>query len=157
MASSASSSMRCGQRGLEPPDLGGHQAFCAIAEAHKQAITGLQIGDAIATQRFHMHEDILRALAACQKTETAHTVEPFDDGDFEPPYGCNLDVRAWRLQFGRMNSRRLVHRDDAQNLEAFWPPLRLTDDMRALGRGRISVAAQHRHMQENVGDRKSGV
>src|SRR5947209_13304922 len=50
-----------------------------------------------------------------------------------------------------MNSRRLVHRDDAQNLEAFWPPLRLTDDMRALGRGRISVAAQHRHVQENVG------
>ena len=71
-------------------DLGRHHALGAGPEAHQHILAGPQLGHAEAAQRFHMDENVGRALAAGQEAETAEPVEPFDLGPFSPLVGVTL-------------------------------------------------------------------
>ena len=65
-------------------NLGRHQALRPGPEAHQHGLTRPQFGQPIAAQRFHVHEDVGRALAAGEKSEAAQAVEPFHLGALEP-------------------------------------------------------------------------
>ena len=56
--------MRRWQGGLEQPHLCRHQALRAIAEPHEEGVAGLEFGDAVAAQRFHVDEDVVRPVTA---------------------------------------------------------------------------------------------
>ena len=64
-------------------DLGRHQPLGAGSEAHQHELAGPQFGQAEAAQRFHMHENIRRPLAAREEAEAAKPIEPFDLCPFE--------------------------------------------------------------------------
>ena len=55
---------RWAERAALGPDLGGHQAFGAGAEAHQDELAGAQFRHAEASERFHVHENVGRALPA---------------------------------------------------------------------------------------------
>ena len=52
-------------------DFGGHQPFGTRPKADQHGLAGPQFGNAIAPQRFHVHENVGRALAPRQEAETA--------------------------------------------------------------------------------------
>src|SRR5258705_9955730 len=64
-------------------DLGGHHALGARPEPHQHILARTQLGHAEAAQRFHVHEDVRRALTAGQEAKTAQPVEPFDLGPLQ--------------------------------------------------------------------------
>ncbi len=55
-----------------------HHALGAGPEADQHVLAGPQLGQAEAPQRFHVDEDVRRALAAGQEAEAAQPVEPLD-------------------------------------------------------------------------------
>ena len=54
-------------------NLGGHQPLGTRPVTHQHELPRPQLGDAEPAQRFHVHEDVGRPLAAGQKTEAAQT------------------------------------------------------------------------------------
>src|SRR5437763_16784910 len=64
-------------------NLGRHHTLRTGPEPYQHILTGTQLGHAKAAQRFHMHKNVGRALAAGQESEPAQPVEPFDLGPFE--------------------------------------------------------------------------
>ena len=90
-------------------DLGRHHALGAGPEAHQHILAGPQLGHAEAAQRFHVDENVGRALAAGQEAETAEPVEPFDLGPLQPAGRRDADMGAGRLRVDIQVERR---RDD---------------------------------------------
>src|SRR5579883_736228 len=128
-----------------------HQALRTAAEADEQAIARLQFGDPVTAQRLHMDENVLGAFAARQEAEAAHPVEPFDDADLIAARRRDLDMGAGRLQLGRMDRSRFVHRNDPEDLQALGARHRLANDARAFMGCLKSIPAQRRHMQQDIG------
>src|SRR6185312_2854107 len=131
-------------------NLGGHQAFRPWPEADQHGLPGAQLGDAVAAQRLHVHEDVWRALAAGQETEAAQAVEPFDLRALEPAGRGDGDVRPRRRHLRRVDRGRLVHGENTENLQALGPLQHLADDARALVGGLVAVAAQAGYVQEHI-------
>ena len=91
------------------------QALRAAPETDQHDLAGTQLGDAEATEGFHMDKNVLGAFAARQETEALGSVEPFHQSALEPALGRHSGMRpAWH--FGRMDRRTSVHRDDAKGL-----------------------------------------
>ncbi len=76
-----------------------------------------QFGEAKPTQRFHVNEDISSAISACKEAKAAHPVEPLDHGSFPLALSPDLHMRALG-QLRGMNSRALIHAQNAESLQA---------------------------------------
>src|SRR5688572_8667053 len=97
------------------PKLRGHKAFRAMAEAHEDGLSGPKLGKTIAPQRFHMHEDVLRALSPRQEAEALEAVEPFHHRALPVAFGDNGDMRAlWQLR--GMDRSAFIHSENAECL-----------------------------------------
>ena len=127
--------------------------FRAGPETRQQAVAGLEVGDAVAAQGFHVDENVFRALAARQEAEALDAVEPFDHDDLEAAdgsatrHGCAPSAIA---PDGRRSNSSSD--SDAEHLQAPRAVLRLANHLGALRRGLVAVAPQHGDMQEHVGE-----
>ena len=106
---------------------------------------------AVAAQRFHVDENVRRALAAGQKAETAQAVEPLYLRPLEPAGRRDGDMGARRRHLRRMHRRQFVHGEDAKRLQAARTLQHLDHDARTLIGDLEAVAPQARHVQEDVG------
>src|ERR1043166_3889557 len=132
------------------PDFGRHHPLRAGPKAHQHELAGPQLGEAIAPQRLHVHEDVRRPLAARQEPETAQAVEPLDLRALEPAGRRHGDMGARRRHLRRMHGRRLVHRQNPERLKAALALQHLDHDTRTLVCDLEAVAAQTCHVKENV-------
>jgi hypothetical protein len=97
-----------------------------------------------------MHEDVERLRAAGQKTESAQTVEPFHNRPLPVALRLDNDVGPLR-QLRGVHRHRIVHLANAEGLQAFRPAQHLAHHARTLVGCLEAIAAQARHVQENVG------
>src|SRR5271166_3423326 len=137
-------------RAVERTHLRGHQPLRSRAEARQHAVARLRIDEAVAAQGFHMDEDVLGALAPGEKTETARTVEPLDDNDFEPADGGRLGAGARRTRRRSVVRFRLDNRDHLEHLKPALAPRRLGDDPCPFPDRREAVPAQNGDVDEDV-------
>ena len=133
-------------------NFGSHKALVAAPEAHQHDLAGPELGDAVAAQRLHVDEDVLRALAAGQEAEPLGAVEPLDQRALEPAFGRHRDMRALLLHFGRMHGGGRIHRQHAKGLHAALALLGKADDARAFERGLETVAPEAGDVEEDVAD-----
>ena len=131
--------------------LGGHQSLRPGSKAHQHVLPRPQLGQPEAAQRLHVDENIGRALAAREEAETAQPIEPLHLRPLEPAGRRHGNVGARRRHLRRMHRRRFVHGDDAEGLQAARALQHLDHHARAFIGDLEAVAAQARHVQENVG------
>src|SRR5579862_5074933 len=132
------------------PDLGRHQALGTGAVAHEDELARPQFGQTETPERLHMHENVRRAVAARDETETAKPIEPFDLCPFEIASRGHSNMSTRRRHLRGMNRRRLVHGDNAERLQALRPRQHLADDTSTFVSSLIAVAAEAGYMQQHV-------
>src|SRR6516165_11709085 len=84
-------SMSRRQHGFERTHFRSHQAFGSVTETNQESLPRFQFRDPVAPQGFHMHKNILCAIAARQEAEPSDAIEPFDHNDFETACRGDLD------------------------------------------------------------------
>ena len=126
-----------------------HQALRAWSEADQHKLPGTQFGKAEPPQRFHMHENIGRAVTAREEAEPAQPVEPLYLARSSPLVAATVTcVRAGGICAGCSAVDSSIER-----IRKACRPRRvrsLDDNARALIGDLKAVATQARHMQKNV-------
>src|SRR5690606_2058790 len=128
------------------------KALITMAVAHEHHLAGAQLGQAIAPQRLHVDEDVLRALAAREEAKALGAVEPLHQRALEPAFRYHGDMRALHRLLGRMHCAGIVHRDDLERLEAAFTLSDEADDAGTFEGGLKTVLAEASDVQENVTD-----
>src|SRR5262245_66591658 len=123
-------------------NLGSHQSLWTRTEAHQNGLPGPQLGNPVAAQRLHVHEDVRRPLPAREEAEPAQAIEPFHLRAFETARGGDADVRARGRKLRRMDRSGVIHRQNAERLQALRTLQHLADNARALMGGLVTVTAQ---------------
>ena len=137
-------------RSFERANFSGHQAFWTGAKTRQQAIAGLDVGESIAPESFHMHEYIFGPVAARKKSETPDAIEPFDDDDLETADCRSLNMRARGRQLRRMDGLARFDRKHAKYLHSPVSPGGFRNDARALVDGLKAVPPQHCDVKQNI-------
>src|SRR5262245_8556432 len=131
--------------------LGRHQSLRSRPKSHENELPRPQLGQTEAAQGLHVHENVGRALATGEETETAQPVEPLHLRPLERAGRRHGDVGARRRHLRRMHRRRFVHGENAERLQATRALQHLDHDACTLVGDLESVAAQTGHVQEDVG------
>src|SRR5512136_295650 len=120
------------QRPTVGPNLGRHQALWPRPKPDQDRLPRPQLGDAVAAQRLHVHEDIGGPFATRQEAKPAQTVEPFDLGALKPTGRRyrHMGTRRWHLC--RMHRRTVVHRYNPEGLQPLGALQHLAADPRTL-------------------------
>src|SRR5665213_312669 len=129
------------QRAAVRAYLSRHQALRPWPETDQHGLARAQLGEAVTAQRFHVHENVGRAVAAGEKSEAAQPVEPLDLGTLQPAGRRHRDMGTRRRHLRRMYRGRLVHRQNAEGLQALGALLHLAHYPRALVGGLEAIAA----------------
>src|SRR5262245_58988891 len=66
------------------PHLGRHQTLWARSEPHQHSLARAELRNPVATQGFHVHEDVWGSFTARQEAKTPQTIEPFDLSALQP-------------------------------------------------------------------------
>src|SRR5690606_17600554 len=127
------------------------KALGAVAVAYQHILTRTQLSDAEAAKRFHVDENVRRALAGRQEAETANAVKPFYLKANHAGGWLHHDMSAGSRHLGGMTRRRFVHRHDAECLQATGAIERLDDNTGTFISGLVAVPAQASHMQQHIG------
>ena len=95
-----------------------------------------------------------------RKPKSPQPVEPFDLGALQPAGRRYRYVGSRRRHLRRMHGRRLVHRNDAEGLQALGPLQHLTQNPSTLIGRLVAITAEASHVQKYVrhpvvGDDKS--
>src|SRR5262245_31056633 len=131
--------------------LGRHQSLRSRPEPHENELSRAQLSQAEAAQGLHVHENVGRALAAGEKTETAQPFEALHLRTLEGAGRSHGDVGTRRGYLRRMHRRRVVHGENAERLQAARALQHLDHDACTLVCDLESVAPQTGHVQEDVG------
>src|SRR4051794_572214 len=131
-------------------DFRGHHALGTGPEPNEHVLTRPQFRHSESTQRFHMHEDVRRSLAAGEETETPKSVEPLDLRPLETTGRSNADMCTRRQHLRRVNGGGIIHRENAESLIALRPLHALAHQPGTFIRRLIAIAPKHRHVQKHV-------
>src|SRR3954453_19562887 len=131
-------------------DFRGHHALGTWPEPHQNELAGAKFCHSEATQRFHMHKDVRRPLAAGQEPETSKPVEPFNLRPLQAAGWSHADVRPRRKHLRRVNRGGLVHREYSERLIAFGALHALADQPCSFIGRLIAVPPQHGDVQKYI-------
>src|SRR5262249_24756549 len=102
-------------------DLRRHHALGARAKSYQNGLARPPVGDAVAPERLHVDEDIRRAFAEREKTESGQPVEPLYDGALEPACWDHRHMGPRRRHLRRMDRGRLIHGEHTEGLQTLRP------------------------------------
>src|SRR5688500_916870 len=131
-------------------NFGSHKALLTASVTHQHDLSGTQLGQPVAAQRLHVHENVFGALAARKESESLGTVEPFDERPFETAFRNHHDMGALILHLGRMYGSGRVHRNDPEGLQAAFALPDETHDTGAFERRLETIAPEAGHVDQDI-------